>query len=124
MPSYQDRQLARRELADLLLSLSGGSLNKKQNKGYLVLERKTGASEQNKNAVSLIREGVSFMLPDWAAEDKAKSLNLHTIRSKTYPRLIFPDLTSKDVSANLDFFTNLVQEATRQAERLQSAKGN
>lgn len=115
----QTRLGKHRQIAEELLSLSGEPLRIKQLKSYIVLERKTRKSDLNKNAVSLLREGVSFMLPDWGAEGLAKSLGLATERSKSFPRLVFPELSLADVQKHQEYFTSLTREATREAERLQ-----
>jgi hypothetical protein len=116
----QKRLVAHEAIADQLLAIAGTGLSKKENKGYIVLERKLGKSESNKNAVSFIREGVSFMQSGWIAEEEAKSLHLHAERSKDFPRLIFPDLTLSQVRSNSDFFARLTQAAKLHAEYLQT----
>ena len=109
-------------IADELLSLAGAGLRKQENKGYFVLERKLGKSSVNKNAISFIREGVSFMIRDWSSEATAFSLGLPTVRSKSFPRLVFPTLTLEQVRANAPFFEQLTNDAKVEAEHLQSVK--
>jgi hypothetical protein len=108
-------------IADELLAMSGSGLSKKQLKTYFVLERKLGKPDANKNAISFIQEGVSFMVRDWGVEEEAKALRLRTERSKHYQRLIFVDLALNDVHAHSNFFSKLTESAKVEAERLQSS---
>lgn len=113
------------DIADMLRSLAGESsrLAKKKNKSFIVLERKLGKSDLNKNAVSLKREGVSFMSSDWrAAAAQASSLSFSVEQDQDFPeRLIFPNLEISRVASHSDFFSRLTKEAALQSEYLQSA---
>jgi hypothetical protein len=112
-------------LADALLSLApGGLLTKEQRKGYVVLERKLSKSDRNKNAVSCIREGVSFMVPDWTMKSEAEREQLQFEESKRYRRLVFPDLTLSQIEVSSNFFTRLVSVSIKEAESLQSGKSH
>ena len=117
----QHRFIAHREVAKELLALSGELLHIKELRSYIVLERKVGKSDVNKNAVSLLQEGVLFMLSDWAFEHEARALELSTERSKSFPRLLFPSLTLQEIQRYPDYFARLTREATREAERLQTS---
>jgi hypothetical protein len=113
------------EIADKLCSLAGESsgLSKKRNKTFIVLERKLGKSELNKNAVSLKREGVSFMSSDWkTAAAQARSRRFSVGQDQDFPqRLIFHDLELSKVASFSDFFSGLTKEAALHSEYLQSA---
>jgi len=112
-------------LADALLALApAGMLTKEQRKGYVVLERKLSKSDKNKNAVSCIREGVSFMVPDWTMKSEAESERLQFEESKRYRRLVFPDLTPSQIEVSRSFFTRLVNVSIKEAESLQSGKSH
>ncbi len=112
------------EIADALLSLHSEGLTKVQNKGYVVLERKITRSNVNKNAVSLIREGISFMVPDFQSfEQGAAERKLSTERNPDFDlRLTFTNLRLSDVLAHQDFFVNLLRSAKLQSEHLQSER--
>lgn len=121
MAASIEKRLARHnDIADALLSLCGEGFTKSQLKAYIVLERKLTKSDSNKNAVSLIREGVSFMVGDWSLREDAQSRQLRAERSPSFPRLLFPDLELADILAHPDFFTRLILEAKRESERLQT----
>jgi hypothetical protein len=100
------------EIAQLLLDLSENVLARlpKKNSDYITLDGQEGA---NKNAVSVCRGSVVFMVQDWTAEEQAKHLELET-RRKNYPtskRLEFPGLTTALINANREFFKKMLTDA-------------
>ncbi len=112
------------EIADMLRSLASESsgLTKKMNKSFIVLERKLRKSDSNKNAVSLKREGVSFMLSDLTeAAAEAKLLGFPAEPDRDFPqRLLFQNLELSRVAAHSDLFRRLTKEAALHSEHLQS----
>ncbi len=113
------------KMADELVFLAGESsgLHKEKKRTYIVLERKLGKSDQNKNAVSLKREGVSFMSSDWkAAAAQARSRRFSVGQDQDFPqRLIFHDLELSKIASFSEFFSDLTKEAALHAEQLQMA---
>jgi predicted RNase H-like HicB family nuclease len=111
-------------LADAVLgTVPDDALKKVQKKSYIVLERQLGKSPLNKNAVSILREGIDFMVPDWALEAEARRRGLRTERFERFawPRLRFLDLSVTDVESNADYFQRLTLTAKSQSEKLQTA---
>ncbi len=123
--SAQDRMLQSHALADALLALApSGLLLKTQLKDYVVLERKVGKSSINKNAISFIREGASFMVPDWTMRSEAEAVHLQVEESRHFRRLVFPSLTVSQIESNTPFFSRLVSVSIGEAEHLQSKKAS
>jgi hypothetical protein len=121
--SIQQRLAGYNALADALLKTHPSSgLIKSQKKSYVVLERVLTNSTRNKNAISVIREGVSFMVPDVEAELAGKPSHLKAARSESFPRLQFTGLDVNDVEANKDYFVQLIEKAKLQSEELQRSK--
>ena len=118
----QERMKLHDEMADELLLLVGDSsgLKKKRNKSFIVLELSNAPSSRNKNAVSFLREWVSFMVSDWTLQHEADSLGLPTNQSEVYElRLNFPALDITAINSHSDFFQRLTVEAKQRAEWLQ-----
>ena len=104
--------LEQKEIARLLLDLSGNILNMspKNNSDYITLDEEEGP---NKNAVSVLRGRVVFMVQDWTAEEQAKQLKIETLRKNhpTSKRLKFPGLTTAVINANREFFQRMLTDA-------------
>jgi hypothetical protein len=111
--------------AQALLALHSDGFTLLRNKDYVVLERRLTKSDSNKNAVSVIREGFSFMVPDWSDETEAVELGLKPERSKRFKRLILAHLDESQITQHAEFLTKLIIKAKIESERLQaSGKAN
>ncbi len=94
----------------------------KHNGNYIVLEEQMGASQNHKNAVSILKNRVSFMVADWDAdaEKQANQLGLPTSRSEKFgKRLEFPKLTSSDIERNSQLFKTLLSSARTESRSRQ-----
>lgn len=105
------------EIASLLLDLSGSSLviTPKKNAGYISLDLQVGKSRKNKNAVSVLRHRVSFMVPDYHSADAAKSLSIPTTRDDQRKKLKFPELTTSVIQNHTSFFQTMLTEAEKES---------
>jgi hypothetical protein len=103
------------EIADLLLRLNGEGFRKdeKIKSGYITLDIQTGNSKKNKNAVSVRRNLVRFMVPDWLVEDEAKQLDppVRTERRLKMKKLDFPDLSTSIIQKHSAFFQMMLSKA-------------
>jgi hypothetical protein len=100
-----------REIARLLSGISGSlAISTKKNSDYITLDEQEGP---NKNAVSVLRGKVVFMVQDWTAEEQARQLKIETLRRNhpTSKRLAFPGLTTAVINANREFFQKMLTDA-------------
>ena len=105
------------EIANLLFELSGSAfiLLPKKNASYISLDEQLGKSKKNKNAVCILKRGVSFMVSDWHSDEEAKRLKIPAIRREDIKKLIFPDLTISVIRTNSSFFQTMLAEAKRES---------
>jgi len=120
--SQQTRVDEYEKLAKSLLALKSDGLVLARKKGYVVLERKLTKSDSNKNAVSVICEGISFMVSDWSDEAEAAKLGLNPERSKRFPRIVIPKLTEAQIATHSNFLRTMIAKAKAESERLQTTK--
>ncbi|MDQ2835308.1 MAG: hypothetical protein M3Y50_16515 [Acidobacteriota bacterium] len=106
---------AQHEIADLLLKLDGEGFRKdeKIKSGYITLDIKISNSNKNKNAVSVRRNVVRFMVSDWLAENEAKQLDppVLTARNDRMKKLEFPDLSASTIQKHSAFFQRMLRKA-------------
>lgn len=118
-PITQKKQpsVEQHEIASLLLDLSGSSfvITPKKNAGYISLDLQVGKSRKNKNAVSVLRHRVSFMVPDYHSEDAARSLSIPTTRDEQRKRPQFSGLTTSVIQNHTSFFQTMLAEAEQES---------
>ncbi|MES2393281.1 MAG: hypothetical protein V4555_16685 [Acidobacteriota bacterium] len=107
---------ARVEVAARLSDLSRGALRLAPQKGYIPLQPSDGIRRNPRNAVSILGEGVSFVVTDWSVKDEALRIvpNVECgerTQFRTIKKLLFKKLNLQTVEANLAFFTKLVADA-------------
>jgi hypothetical protein len=105
------------EIAKLLFELSDSAftLLPKKNASYITLDEQVGKSKKHKNAVCILKRGVSFMVSDWHADDEAKRLEIPATRKEEIKKLLFPELTTSVIRTNSSFFQTMLAEAKRES---------
>ena len=89
---------------------------KRYRSSYLPLSNSAGGG--HKNAVSIDRDYISFMVPDWSLESEALNLGFETRQNTRYGlRLQFLGVTSEKLSSNKDFIDRLMRTAIDESER-------
>ncbi len=94
----------------------------KDNSSYLTLDVGAGS---NKNAVSVSRHHVSFMVKDFANEEAARSRGLATKQfresntKREDTRLLFPDVTPSAILEHQDFFREMLGLAYQESKNRQ-----
>jgi hypothetical protein len=115
---------AQHAIADTLLSLlPNGYLKKHADKKlYITLDEQVGKSQNHKNAVGIFRNEVRFRVGDWKLLADATVLGL-TVKQREKDSgkksIVFPSLDENAISANRDFFKELLLEAKRESQRRQ-----
>src|ERR1700728_4252454 len=98
--------VAQHEIADLLLGLGGEGFRKdeKLKSGYITLDVQIGKDKKNKNAISIRRSVVRFMVSDWLIEEEAKQLEppIDTARNFQMKKLEFPNLSASTIKRHSD----------------------
>ena len=124
--SLTDEQHA---LADTLLAMCEGCLLKspKEKRSYISLDELPQKGIQNKNAVSISRDCVMFMVGDLGVIGEAEQLGLKATQAKDVQKLglrvQFANLTLDLIHLHSDFFKSLVLKAKSEAVfRQQSRK--
>ncbi|HWG16761.1 MAG TPA: hypothetical protein VN678_02785 [Acidobacteriaceae bacterium] len=115
------------EMALLNIAPTSDFLTKKttpHKSSYLPLSYQVFGSSLHKNAVSIHRSYVSFMVPDWTLEDEARLQGLVTRRNTRYGnRLHFLQLTAAQVISKKPFLAKVLQIAKEEA-RSRQTQGN
>jgi hypothetical protein len=117
--SSKDSSWAMRiEIAKRLAEFSNGGLRLAPQKGYIPLQPADGIRRNPRNAVSILSEGVSFVVSDWSAKEDAFRLvpNVQCgerTQFKNIKKLLFPKLQLSTIESNPEFFTKLVTNAKR-----------
>jgi hypothetical protein len=106
------------EIAKHLVELSKGDLRLAPQKGYIPLQPADGIRRNPRNAVSILSEGVSFVVSDWSAKDEASRLVSEVecgerTQFKNIKKLLFPKLQLSTIESNPEFFAKLVSDAKR-----------
>jgi hypothetical protein len=104
-------------IAAVLLDLSGNAftITPKKNSSYISLDVQIGKSKNNKNAVSVSRHRVSFMVSDWKAVEDANRLRIPIAVDEEHTKLQFPELTTSVIINNAAFFQGLLANARSKA---------
>jgi hypothetical protein len=104
-------------IASVLLGLSNSSfvITPKKNSGYISLDVQTGKSKNNKNAVTVSKSHVSFMISDWRAEEEAKSLGLETLADEEHKKLRVLRLSADSILNHPQFFQSLLVVAKHES---------
>ena len=108
------------DIADRLVTLSRNHLRKHSEKnGYISLDVQMGASARNKNAISVSRTFVGFMVGDSSWQAEANSLGLLTSYNAPHRALRLKQIDVQTLKNHEDYFRRLSTHSFREAQSRQ-----